>query len=89
MRVSNKLGDNQATAPQLLQTILSRSDCKASEPTDKIMAASIHPHPAHQNTVESETKMLLLNKLEGHQDIVNKAIVFDDEEGVLSVSDDK
>lgn len=53
------------------------------------MAASIHPHPAHQNTVESETKMLLLNKLEGHQDIVNKAIVFDDEEGVLSVSDDK
>ena len=51
------------------------------------MAAEIHP--AHQNTIEAETKMILLNKLEGHQDIVNKAIVFDDEEGVLSISEDK
>jgi len=53
------------------------------------MAASIHPHPAHQNTIESETKMILQNKLEGHSDLVNHAILFDDEDGVLSISDDK
>lgn len=51
------------------------------------MAAEIHP--TQQGTVESETKMVLLNQLQGHQDIINKAIVFDDEEGVLSISDDK
>lgn len=51
------------------------------------MAASIHP--SDQNTVETETKMILINKLEGHNDIVNKAVVFDDEDGILSISDDK
>ena len=33
--------------------------------------------------------MQLLSKLEGHQDIVNAAIIIPGEDGVISISEDK
>lgn len=49
------------------------------------MAAEIRPFP-DQN---GPKKLSLLNKLDGHQDVVNQAILLRSEDGVISISDDK
>lgn len=51
-----------------------------------IMSAEIHPAPSTSDTLK---KLELSAKLEGHRDVVNKALVLKDEEGVISISDDK
>lgn len=50
------------------------------------MSAEIHPAPSAS---EVSKKLELAAKLEGHQDIVNKALMLKNEEGVISISDDK
>ena len=50
------------------------------------MAAEIRPFPDSSN---GPRKLSLLNKLEGHQDVVNQAILLRGEDGVISISDDK
>lgn len=50
------------------------------------MAAEIRPFPG---TSAGPQKMQLLSKLEGHQDVVNQAIILRGEDGVISISDDK
>jgi len=49
------------------------------------MAAEIRPFPDSK----SPQKLDLINKLEGHQDVVNMAFILKGEDGVVSVSDDK
>ncbi|KAI1285878.1 WD repeat and FYVE domain-containing protein 2 [Halotydeus destructor] len=49
------------------------------------MAAEIRPYPGNQ----APLKLQLLNKLEGHQDVVNMAIILKGEDGVISISEDK
>jgi len=48
------------------------------------MAAEIRPFES-----SNSGKMQLLSKLEGHQDVVNMAIILRGEDGVISISDDK
>lgn len=50
------------------------------------MAAEIRPFPA---TATGPQKLQLLSKLEGHQDVVNMAIILRGEDGVISISEDK
>lgn len=50
------------------------------------MSAEIHPAPS---TSETFKKLELSAKLEGHQDVVTKALALKNEDGVISVSDDK
>jgi len=50
------------------------------------MAAEIRPFPSNSSNPH---KLQLLNKLEGHQDVVNMAIILRGEDGVISISDDK
>lgn len=51
------------------------------------MAAEIRPFAGGSNA--SAPKMQLISKLEGHQDVVNMAIILPSEDGVISISDDK
>jgi hypothetical protein len=50
------------------------------------MAAEIRPF---SESTTGTNKMQLLSKLEGHQDVVNMAVILRAEEGVISISDDK
>ncbi|CAG2163262.1 unnamed protein product [Oppiella nova] len=50
------------------------------------MSAEIRPFA--DSTIGSN-KMQLLSKLEGHQDVVNQAVILRAEDGVISISDDK
>ncbi len=50
------------------------------------MAAEIRPF---SESSIGTNKMQLLSKLEGHQDVVNMALILRGEEGVISISDDK
>lgn len=51
------------------------------------MSAEIRPF-SDSSSVGSN-KIQLLSKLEGHQDVVNMAIILKQEDGVISISDDK
>ena len=50
------------------------------------MSAEIRPF---SDSSVGSNKMQLLSKLEGHQDVVNMAIILRQEDGVISISDDK
>lgn len=49
------------------------------------MAAEIRPFPG----ATGPQRLQLISKLEGHQDVVNAAILLKGEDGVISISDDK
>lgn len=49
------------------------------------MAAEIRPYPG----ATGPQKLQLISKLEGHQDVVNAAVILKGEDGVVSISDDK
>lgn len=49
------------------------------------MAAEIRPFPG----ATGPHKLQLISKLEGHQDVVNAAVILKGEDGVVSISDDK
>jgi len=49
------------------------------------MAAEIRPFPG----ATGPQKLQLISKLEGHQDVVNAAVILKGEDGVVSISDDK
>lgn len=49
------------------------------------MAAEIRPFPG----ATGPQKLQLNSKLEGHQDVVNAAVLLKGEDGVISISDDK
>ena len=49
------------------------------------MAAEIRPFPG----ASGPQKLQLASKLEGHQDVVNAAVILKGEDGVISISDDK
>lgn len=49
------------------------------------MAAEIKAFPG----ATGPQKLQLVSKLEGHQDVVNAAVILRGEEGVISISDDK
>lgn len=49
------------------------------------MAAEIKAFPG----ATGPQKLQLVSKLEGHQDVVNSAVILRGEEGVISISDDK
>lgn len=49
------------------------------------MAAEIRPFPG----ATGPQRLQLISKLEGHQDVVNAAVLLKGEDGVISISDDK
>ncbi|XP_076312578.1 WD repeat and FYVE domain-containing protein 2-like [Tachypleus tridentatus] len=53
------------------------------------MAAEIKPVGGALGNLGSSCKPQLLNKLEGHQDTVNMAVIIPGDDGVISISDDK
>lgn len=63
-----------------LKTHITNTRCLINE-----MAAEIRPFESSCGT----NKMQLLSKLEGHQDVVNMAVILRGEDGIISISDDK
>ena len=53
------------------------------------MAAEIKPIAGTSTQFVNSRKPQLLSKLEGHQDVVNMAVIVPNAEGVISVSDDR
>lgn len=53
------------------------------------MAAEIKPIVGPDGQVSSTKKPQLINKLEGHQEPVNVAVIIPGEDGVISISDDR
>lgn len=53
------------------------------------MAAEIKPIAGTSTQFANSHKPQLISKLEGHQDVINMAVIVPNAEGVISVSDDK
>lgn len=53
------------------------------------MAAEIKPIVGPDGQVGNTKKPQLINKLEGHQEPVNIAVIIPGEDGVISISDDR
>ncbi|GFR11393.1 WD repeat and FYVE domain-containing protein 2 [Trichonephila clavata] len=54
-----------------------------------VMAAEIKPVPGTSTQFANARKPQLISKLEGHQDVINMAVIVPNAEGVISVSDDR